>query len=274
MEKQQFKGLLRILIRYERVYKNNNLRSVIQTLSSFRSNTMDRRIKLFYLLFVLYTVKAQTDYCKLSCDGTVQTVCERKNVNCGADPQICKNFKEMKLNDAERRLVLDVHNKLRNKVATGKETRGPQPKASNMKALSYSKELEYIAQCHTNSCKWGHDKCRKTLQWGWVGQNLFSRSYKGTTITTQYMLNSSIYGCGKEIGHYTQAVWARTRYVGCGLTFYVDSKGWDVYYLACNYGEGGNINTWPVYEIGNPATKCDGLPVNSKYPGLCGPDNL
>ncbi|XP_072398672.1 venom allergen 5-like [Diabrotica undecimpunctata] len=253
---------------------------------------MDRRIKLFYLLFVIYTVKAQTDYCKLSCDGTLQTVCERKNVKCGADPNNCKNFKAMTLNDADRRLVLDAHNKLRNRVATGKETRGPQPKASNMKALSYSKELEYIAQCHTNSCKWGHDKCRRTPQWGWVGQNLFSKSYKGTTITTQDMLNSSIYGWydevkdfnpswvssfashGKEIGHYTAEVWARTRYVGCGLTFYVSSDGWDVYYLACNYGEGGNIDTWPVYEIGEPATKCDGLPVNSKYPGLCGPDNL
>ncbi|XP_050518011.1 scoloptoxin SSD976 [Diabrotica virgifera virgifera] len=252
---------------------------------------MDRGIKLFYLLFVLYTVKAQTDYCKLSCDGKIHTVCERKNVSCGAASD-CKNFKQMSLTDNDRRLVLDLHNKLRNKVALGQEKTGPQPKASNMKALSYSKELEKIAQCHTNSCKWGHDTCRKTPQWGWVGQNIMLRSYKGITITTQFMVNASIYGWysevadfnpawvssfdshGKEIGHYTQEVWANTQYVGCGLTFYVDSKGWDVYYIACNYGPGGNINTLPVYEQGTPASKCGGLAKNSKYPGLCGPDNL
>nr|ABZ79691.1 SCP-like protein [Diabrotica virgifera virgifera] len=253
---------------------------------------MDRRIRLFYLLFVLYTVKAQTDYCQLSCGTTLQTVCERKNVSCGAGPDCIKNFKQMSLTDSDRRLVLDAHNYLRNKVATGQEPIGPQPQASNMKALSYSKELEYIAQCHTNSCKWGHDACRRTPKWGWVGQNLFLRSYKGGSITTRDMLNSSIYSLydeardfnpswvssfdthGKEIGHYTAIVWARTRYVGCAITFFVDDKGWDVYYLACNYGEGGNVNGWSVYEVGTPASKCDGLPKNSKYPGLCGPDNV
>ncbi|XP_050518010.1 venom allergen 3 [Diabrotica virgifera virgifera] len=252
---------------------------------------MDRRIRLFYLLFVLYIVKAQTDYCKLNCGSTLHTVCERKNVSCGAGTD-CKNFKQLSLSDQDRRLVIDVHNELRNRVATGKETRGPQPQASNMKALSYSKELEYIAQCHTNSCKWGHDSCRKTPEWGWVGQNLFSKSFKGASITTQDMLNSSIYGWynevkdfdpswvssfdthGKDVGHYTQEVWAETQYVGCGLTFYVNSDGWDVYYLGCNYGGGGNIGTLPVYEQGTPASKCGNLGKNSKYPGLCGPDNV
>ncbi|XP_028130873.1 venom allergen 5-like [Diabrotica virgifera virgifera] len=253
---------------------------------------MDTRIKLFYLLFVLYTVKAQTDYCKLSCGNTLQTVCERKNVSCGAASD-CKNFKQLGLSDADRRYVLDLHNKYRNRVALGQEKTGPQPQASNMRALSYSKELEYIAQCHTNSCKYAHDKCRKTPEWGWVGQNIAIRKRnKGDILPTQEFLNwamdsfykevkdfnpswvSSFDQHGKAVGHYTAIVWARTRYVGCGITFFVDGEGWDAYYIACNYGEGGNVNTLPVYEQGTPASKCDGLPKNSKYPGLCGPDNV
>ncbi|XP_028130865.1 venom allergen 5-like isoform X2 [Diabrotica virgifera virgifera] len=253
---------------------------------------MDRRIKLFYLLFVLYAAKAQTDYCKLSCGNTLQTVCERKNVSCGAATD-CKNFKQLGLNDEERRYVLDLHNKYRNKVALGQEKTGPQPQASNMKALSYSKELEYIAQCHTNSCKYGHDLCRRTPEWGHVGQNIALKGrYHGDILPTREFIDWAMNGFysevrdwdpswvssyddhGKEVGHYTNLVWARTRYVGCGLTFYVDEKGWDIYYLTCNYGEGGNIYGWSVYEVGPPASKCDGLPKNSKYPGLCGPDNL
>lgn len=41
----------------------------------------------------------------------------------------------MKLNDEERKLILDTHNELRHKVASGDDTRGGNSEASNMNAL-------------------------------------------------------------------------------------------------------------------------------------------
>lgn len=41
----------------------------------------------------------------------------------------------MPLNDTERQIILDLHNEYRNKIATGKDTRGGNSEASNMIAL-------------------------------------------------------------------------------------------------------------------------------------------
>ncbi|CAG9841213.1 unnamed protein product [Diabrotica balteata] len=250
---------------------------------------MNTSAKFLLLFLILHTVKTD-DYCSFKCKKGIHTVCARKDVNCGPGPK-CKNFKVMQLDDEDRQLVLDVHNKLRNRVATGQETIGPQPSATNMQAMSYNKELEYIAQCHTNECVYHHDTCRSTSQWSWVGQSIMLQQYKGMKIDTKRMINSTIYGWysevakydpswvskfdthGRTVGHYTQIVWATTNHVGCSITFY-DDDGWDTYYMACNYGPGGNIGQTPLYEQGAPASNCGALQGNAKYPGLCGPDSL
>ncbi|XP_072375991.1 scoloptoxin SSD976-like [Diabrotica undecimpunctata] len=79
---------------------------------------------------------------------------------------------------------------------------------------------------------------------------------------------------GKVIHHYTQLVWAKTDHVGCALTFYKNSTRWNFHLMACNYAPMGNYKYFSVYKQGTPASDCGKLPVNKKYPGLCGPDNL
>ena len=39
----------------------------------------------------------------------------------------------------------------------------------------------------------------------------------------------------------------------------------------CNYGKGGNMKSYSVYEVGPPTSKCcNGLKsTNSRYPNLC-----
>ncbi|XP_028130822.1 venom allergen 3 [Diabrotica virgifera virgifera] len=257
---------------------------------------MAKVFKIIYIFTILYSfssAQTNTDYCSLSCGDSKHTVCLRQDENCGAGPTCGPNYRPIPLTDADRRLILDVHNDLRNKIASGKETTGAQPSASNMKALSYSKELETIAQCHTNKCVFEHDKCRRSAAHGWVGQNLGLRSSTATDNDNEAVIKGAIqswfdevkdfnntwvdsfgyYPTTKVVGHYTQAAWADTTKVGCGLTFY-DSGNWNNWFVACNYAPGGNINTQSVYKVGKPASECGASGVNSNYPDLCGPDDI
>ncbi|CAG9841212.1 unnamed protein product [Diabrotica balteata] len=258
---------------------------------------MDKFVKIIYIFTFLYTLSsAQTtnDYCQYDCSGKTHTVCLRKDVNCGKGSTCGSNYRPIPLTDADRRFVLDVHNKLRNKVASGQETSGNQPSASNMKAVSYSKELETIAQCHTNNCVFAHDQCRRTAPYSWVGQNIGSRSYSGSTGDYKTASNLTIYSwysevkdfnnswvgsfgnypTSKAVGHYTQVVWANTIKVGCALTFYTTTDNWNTYLMACNYAPGGNIVGQSVYEVGAPASACGASGVNPTYSALCGPDDI
>ncbi|CAG2060007.1 unnamed protein product [Timema podura] len=69
------------------------------------------------------------------------------------------------------------------------------------------------------------------------------------------------------VGHYTQVVWADTKLVGCGLIYYPDGV-WNIYYMACNYGPGGNIIGDSLYKEGTPCSECDGG-CDITYTGLC-----
>ncbi|XP_072399645.1 venom allergen 5-like [Diabrotica undecimpunctata] len=252
---------------------------------------MIHSIRLFVLFFVFYEAKGNNDYCSLRCGPDEHTVCRRRNVQCGPGPQCSSNFRPIHLTDDDRRYILHLHNNLRNKVATGQEKRGNQPSASNMKALSYNRELESIAQCLTNTCNFAHDKCRRTAQWSWVGQNLGIRWTKGYVENVRSVITDVInswynedkdfrswgvsrYGFNARVGHYTQQVWANTDHIGCAITFFVNSDGWNTHLMACNYGPGGNYQGQAIYKQGSPASNCGGLPVNSRYRGLCGNDYL
>lgn len=109
---------------------------------------------------------------------------------CGPHKNCGDGFAMKQLNDDERAFVTEEHNKYRQKVASGGDTQGGNGEASNMKSLvnytkqksqkylrdcsvpsqskvifilqSYSKELEFVAQCWANQCnqEGAHDKCR------------------------------------------------------------------------------------------------------------------
>ncbi len=79
---------------------------------------------------------------------------------------------------AERRLVVDLHNQLRSKVAQGQEGRGqpgPQPPAANMMELTWDEELARIAQRWADQCQFGHDQDRNVERFS-VGQNVYESS--------------------------------------------------------------------------------------------------
>ena len=73
------------------------------------------------------------------------------------------------------------------------------------------------------------------------------------------------------IGHYTQAVWAESTTVGCGIMNYYDTAFQGTYpyklYYACNYGPAGNYLGQKVYQTGAAATACPSGASASN--GLC-----
>lgn len=91
---------------------------------------------------------------------------------CPPNPHCGANYELVELQDDERNEIVRVHNELRNQVALGEFNNFPN--ATNMEVMvnikkklfeiiprrflkkycyqSYSKELEFIAQCRSNNC--------------------------------------------------------------------------------------------------------------------------
>nr|CAH7747022.1 unnamed protein product [Callosobruchus chinensis] len=231
-------------------------------------------------------------YCSLRCNNEIHTVCQRRNQSCGPDPECGPEFQKVKFSDAEKRFILDIHNHLRNYVASGIERRGTsQPPATNMNALTYNEELEFIAQCWVNRCRreLAHDRCRSTSTFPLVGQNLASASTTAYNIdiakevrrmiTSWYeevtLFNSADIKDIKQdgrVGHYLQLVWATTRMVGCAASTWTTVEGktkWRHLIFACNYAPAGNILNTAVYEVGKSGAKCPNGKRHQKYRSLC-----
>ncbi|CAH0560169.1 unnamed protein product [Brassicogethes aeneus] len=261
-------------------------------------------ICIFFVCFV-FNSALENPYCRLDCDYVVKffkhTVCERQNEKCSAGPLCGPDFRVVKLTDADRQYILDIHNYLRNKVALGYEKRNNQPPAANMNIMTYNMELEYIAQCWANACNGNplnHDQCRRTSEYSHVGQNLgFIYSsiseinivkalkqliliwYDEVALFKNEWINSTEDRNGIKVGHYTQMLWADTIEIGCATTYYTTPSDknltnvdlWHNLLLVCNYGPGGNYIGAPLYEIGRPTSNCPkGTKRNEKFKGLCG----
>jgi len=195
---------------------------------------------------------------------------------------VCGSTYARGLTQAEKYGVLEYHNKLRSKVAMGYTT---QPPASNMMELRWDNELAWVAQGLADTCKFGHDcnDCRSVSRFR-VGQNLY-QSYKTRTGPRDWKAamdawfhseiglfpTSSVYRYvfNHVTGHYSQMVWAKTTRVGCGLTEYRLGK-WIAKLYVCNYGEGGNVISAPVYSVGNACYSCPRYTsCSTRYAGLC-----
>lgn len=80
--------------------------------------------------------------------------------------EVCGTPVSRGITDADREAIMDMHNKLRNRVAEGKETRGPigpQPPAANMRMLEWDEELAKVAQRWADQCQFAHDVVSKLL---------------------------------------------------------------------------------------------------------------
>ncbi|XP_063243864.1 venom allergen 5.02-like isoform X2 [Bacillus rossius redtenbacheri] len=134
------------------------------------------------------------------------------------------------LNSTQEATILAAHNRLRNHVALGLETRGspgPQPPASNMRLMTWNVELATLAQSWANQCNFTHDNCGGSTNFS-VGQNIYA--VIATKLITfnvtqpvgswydevQYFNKSSIspFVYLEKADHYTQVVWANSYYLG------------------------------------------------------------
>ncbi|KAL9693543.1 hypothetical protein quinque_012828 [Culex quinquefasciatus] len=230
----------------------------------------------------------QTNYCdpKLCPKGGPHIACNGLTIlatPCGSGSQ------ETLLDSSLQALILDAHNKLRSKVASGQQTYAANalyPQAARMATLQWDNELAAIAASNARRCVYGHDKCRNTIAFPYAGQNIAMFSYSGQTFTVNELITGFVNDwfsefkdanpnyvasyprgyTGPDIGHFTQIVSDRTNRIGCSLVKY-DEDGWTNQYFVCNYAL-TNIVGQPIYAAGNACSKCTSG-CNAAYPGLC-----
>uniref|UniRef100_F5GTY0 Venom allergen-1 n=1 Tax=Simulium guianense TaxID=445764 RepID=F5GTY0_SIMGU len=190
-----------------------------------------------------------------------------------------------------KNLLLMLHNRMRNKIALGKQKGYKQ--AKRMPILQWDDELAYLAELNVKTCKFEHDKCRNTMKYRSAGQNLaysaHGDSHKPLAAQLKKMMRA-FYDeqkdanmtfiekytnhptPGTQIGHFTQLVSDRTTRVGCAISRYTE---WNAKYqmdmktmlLACDYSF-TNIWEQKVYEAGPTASGCK-AGRHSVYKGLC-----
>ncbi|XP_039446064.1 antigen 5 like allergen Cul n 1-like [Culex pipiens pallens] len=247
--------------------------------------------KTFFMLATLTISQSQqvsNSYCnrQLCPHGGPHIACNgltRPAASCGPDAR------ETPMDEAKRSLIVDRHNRLRSKVATGRQSYGSgalYPEASRMATLQWDAELACIAAANARRCVFGHDKCRNTVSFPYAGQNIAQRSYQGVAITDEALIEQFINDwfseadvaspsliarypsrySGPDIGHFTQIVSDRTTRVGCSLVSYRQGR-WNVQYFVCNYAFTNMINQ-PVFVSGKACSRCT-TGCNAEYPGLC-----
>ncbi|XP_057661990.1 uncharacterized protein LOC130897249 [Diorhabda carinulata] len=234
------------------------------------------------LIFILTTTIALTEsglMCNVqwpACSLTVQ------NIVCSRDEKCLptKGCQDLPMDPEFSKFILHEHNRLRQKVASGQETRGYTGVASNMHVLSYDEKLEYSAKCNVNRCKYEHDSCHGTMKFPTAGQNLYFSATSEDDLKnavnvwfneidkiTSNVIDKFPKG-HKDISEFAQIIWATTTHIGCARA---KSTTEEKYYLVCNYGPAGNRAGHSVYSRGSPCSKC-GLftKCNKLYPALCG----
>lgn len=239
-------------------------------------------MKLLTILILLKVAKSdhlEHLYCNFPC-GTLHTLCRREYLKCGKNAR-CGYHNEVTglPSDKDRKKFITLHNIFRNKVALGKEPNEGSSEASNMMALSYSFELEFIAQCWANACKSEKDRCRSTNKYLHVGQNIYYSKEESSTIEIGikswfkhiYLLENSMVDSFQNttdarINTVSQILWAETVEIGCGSLNFEGS-----HLLICNYGPAGNVNNASIYKKGKSCSNCpNNIRCNHEYPGLCG----
>ncbi|GBN91515.1 CRISP/Allergen/PR-1 [Araneus ventricosus] len=196
------------------------------------------------LFFITVVTCDECDYKKFTPD---HTACISRNPNC--------DILDNQVTDDDKNMILDLHNRYREKVAIGKETfwpeRGGLPTASNMLEMEWDDELATVAQRRAETCefKYDCDDCLKVDRFD-VGQNLYrswisESSSKDLWERMMKTFYNEVKNFNKEYvssfkfqadyGRFSQLIWADSWRVGCGKVVYKDGK-WDKTLVSCNYG--------------------------------------
>lgn len=246
-------------------------------------------INLLTLLGIFSTIHSTivenvlNKYCEMSCGENKHTMCERFGCPLALAGE---GVEQCPLDKTHIELILHLHNYHRNQLALHGDPEFNLPPAANMQKIKWDDELATIAQCWANACKGKtHDTCRNSKRWV-VGQNIAcASSNKMKTILNLKRFNDSLWMWNKEreifdspidkyefvheTGHFTQLMWATSKWVGCGRTCYKLGNRFKLVFV-CNYGESGNIVDRSIYEPGDSCTKCpENMKRDEKYTGLC-----
>ncbi|XP_053667450.1 venom allergen 5-like [Anopheles marshallii] len=211
-----------------------------------------------------------------SCGGRVHTMCYKPNET---HPR-CEKFAPIHLGQDSIKSFMMGHNGLRNKVATD-----PRQPAANMQFLHWDRDLQTMAERWVRQCIVGYDECDFIGNPSYpVGQNVFFhpkpilRHWEALALSTWFnekdkLGNNLSIGSLQRAGvsNYTQLIWARTEFVGCGA-----ATMYGGHLIVCYYYPRGNIIGQPVYTVGRGA--CTGCPqerasCSHVFRGLCGIDD-
>ena len=173
-------------------------------------------------------------------------------------PRAAEALVDGTLSFGEQTTLLGDHNGYRAQTALGNTP--SQPGASNMNQLFWDNGLAAVAQGWADQCIWAHNANRAAeldpqlarfrvdpdqLK---VGESLFASTAAASLTTLQggiaewydehsdYTYSSQ--ACSGVCGHYTQLVWANTRYVGCGWKLcptLTNTPATNASYFVCNY---------------------------------------
>jgi len=91
---------------------------------------------------------------------------------------------------------------------------------------------------------------------GWIDEGL---DYGYGTIPRDTASPTDEICTGSTCGHFTQVIWANTRYIGCAYTDCNGAAGFSLAMnLVCQYWDGGNFQGQYPYESGTACANCDG----------------
>lgn len=239
-----------------------------------------------FIVIALASIVSSTDYC----DPQVCTIPPNPtfpNIGCKATNKLGSNCppdaKYIKFTDEHKKIILDEHNKLRNKIAGGGQNGFNS--ASRMSTLRWNDEFEFLASVNVRRCIYGHDKCRNIDGIQFAGQNLYTFAGTGSLPDPKQIVKDGVQFWYSEvenatqanidkccdsqytIGHFTQVVSDLADQVGCGLVQFKDANKWNKIIFACDYSR-TNLVTQNIYMSGPTASDCKSG-TNPSYPNLC-----
>lgn len=193
------------------------------------------------------------------------------------DKRITVTFSTITSPDQFQRQMKIAHNNIRANEAV-------ETQASDMTKMQTGSSLVKIAQMVANKCIFKHsskeEKSTITSNFNYIGENIFAST--NANGQPQNILNAwykekanydyQTVSCSRSpCGHYTQVVWAESKFLGCALKFCPKleipktGKTWYNAYLAvCEYGPGGNKNNVKPYRKGGVCATCPGECIDNK----------
>ncbi|KAH7953761.1 hypothetical protein HPB49_011972 [Dermacentor silvarum] len=196
--------------------------------------------------------------------GVTHTACKGPNPRCTLDRALTGLSQQIK------QQALQVHNDYRSQVAQGRLQN--YPPAKNMYEFVWDDEIAEVAQAFAEQCDYSqHDEneARITSRFKYVGQCFgWAVDYARNNVTegktwaddwfgeySDYNPNTvasfDISGATGVVTHFTQMIWAETRYIGCGYSNF-QKDGQYARIFVCNYAPGmqRSIHQLPVNGIG------------------------